>query len=93
VEALAGTTLINLDVPQEVVRKLLDHDSHQMVAHYARLSDKTIRRHWERARKVNVSGEVVTLDPLDRSPRRRGRSSASRVRPRHCQMVTADCRS
>jgi hypothetical protein len=55
--------LINLDVPQEVVRKLLDHDSHQMVAHYARLSDKTIRRHWERARKVNVSGEVVTLDP------------------------------
>src|ERR1035438_3393465 len=34
-----------------------------MVAHYARLSDKTIRRHWERARKVNVSGEVVTLDP------------------------------
>ena len=58
-----GTTLINLDVPQEVVRKLLDHDSHQMVAHYARLSDKTIRRHWERARKVNVSGEVVTLDP------------------------------
>lgn len=58
-----GTTLINLDVPQEVVRKLLDHDSHQMVAHYARLSDTTIRRHWERARKVNVSGEVVTLDP------------------------------
>lgn len=58
-----GTTLINLDVPQEVVRKLLDHDSHQMVAHYARLSDKTIRRHWERARKVNISGEVVTLDP------------------------------
>jgi len=50
-------------VPQEVVRKILDHDSHAMTAHYARLSDTTIRRHWEQARKVNVSGETVTIDP------------------------------
>jgi len=41
----------------------LDHDSHVMTAHYARLSDTTIRRHWEAARKVNISGETVTLDP------------------------------
>ena len=58
-----GTRLINLDVPQEVVRRILDHDSHQMTAHYARLSDTTIRRHWESARKVNASGSVVELDP------------------------------
>lgn len=57
-----GTRLINLDVPQEVVRRILDHDSHQMTAHYARLSDTTIRRHWEAARKVNASGSVVQLD-------------------------------
>jgi len=58
-----GTTLINKDVPQEVVRRILDHDSHAMTAHYARLSDTTIRQHWENARKVNATGEDVTLDP------------------------------
>jgi integrase len=30
-----GTTLINKDVPQHVVQKILDHDSPQMTAHYA----------------------------------------------------------
>ena len=58
-----GTQLINRDVPQEVVRRILDHDSHMMTARYARLSDTTIRRHWEAARKVNISGETITLDP------------------------------
>jgi integrase len=58
-----ATRLINRDVPQEVVRVLLDHDSHQMTAHYARLHDHTIRQHWERARKVNIKGQQVTLDP------------------------------
>jgi integrase len=57
-----GTRLINRDVPQEVVRKILDHDSAAMTAHYARLSDTTVRRHWEQARKVNARGEEVTLD-------------------------------
>jgi integrase len=58
-----GTRLINRDVPQEVVRRILDHDSSQMTAHYARLHDTTVRRHWEAARKVNITGETVTLDP------------------------------
>ncbi|MGW3738999.1 DUF6262 family protein [Streptomyces sp. NPDC005148] len=58
-----GTRLINRDVPQEVVRRILDHDSHRMTAHYARLSDTTVRQHWEKARKVNISGEAVALDP------------------------------
>ena len=50
-------------MPQEVVRRILDHDSHMMTARYARLSDTTIRRHWEAARKVNIKGQQVTLDP------------------------------
>lgn len=58
-----GTRLINRDVPQEVVRRILDHDSHVMTAHYARVHDTTVRRHWEAARKVNIHGETVTLDP------------------------------
>ena len=58
-----GTRLINKDVPQEVVRRILDHDSAQMTSHYARLHDTTVRRHWEAARKINISGETVVLDP------------------------------
>jgi integrase len=57
-----GTRLINSEVPQETVRRLLDHASHEMTAHYARLSDKTIRDQWERARKVNVAGQEMTTD-------------------------------
>jgi integrase len=58
-----GTRLINRDVPQEVVRRILDHESPEMTARYARLHDTTVRRHWENARKVNISGDVVVLDP------------------------------
>jgi len=54
--------LTEREVPQETVRRLMDHASHQMTAHYARLSDKTIRDQWERARKVNVAGEELALD-------------------------------
>ncbi len=58
-----GTRLINRDVPQHVVQKILDHDSPGMTARYARLHDTTVRRHWENARKVNIAGDTVTLDP------------------------------
>ncbi|MFJ8390891.1 tyrosine-type recombinase/integrase [Streptomyces sp. NPDC094438] len=58
-----GTRMINRDVPQEVVRRILDHDSAEMTAHYARLHDTTVREHWEKARKVNISGQAVELDP------------------------------
>jgi integrase len=57
-----ATRLINLDVPQDVVRQLLDHSSHAMTAHYARLHESTVRRHWEQARKVGISGQAVRLD-------------------------------
>lgn len=57
-----GTRLINSEVPQETVRRLLDHSSHHMTAHYARLKDKTIREQWERAQKVGARGEAVGTD-------------------------------
>lgn len=58
-----ATRLINRDVPQEVIRILLDHESSQMTARYAKITDKTDRRRWEEATKVNIEGERVTLDP------------------------------
>ena len=60
----AATRWINHDVPQEVVRRLLDHTSHTMTAVYARLADSTIREHWERAQKINIRGEPIdtTID-------------------------------
>ncbi|HEY5986938.1 MAG TPA: tyrosine-type recombinase/integrase [Streptosporangiaceae bacterium] len=58
-----GTRLINRDVPQHVVQKILDHDSPAMTAHYARLSDKTVRKHWDKARKVGATGQPVQISP------------------------------
>jgi hypothetical protein len=34
-----------------------------MTAHYARLHDSTVRRHWEAARKVDIAGQAVVLEP------------------------------
>ena len=45
------------------MQKILEHDSPQMTAHYARLSDKTVRDHWEKARKVNAEGQPVQVSP------------------------------
>jgi hypothetical protein len=62
VQITNGTTLINRDVPQHVVQKILDHETPEMTAHYAGLTDTTVRRHWEAARKVNTRGETVSLE-------------------------------
>jgi integrase len=56
-----ATRLINNEVSQEVVRRLLDHTSHTMTSHYARLADATIREQWQRAQKINIKGEPVEL--------------------------------
>ena len=56
-----GTRLINANVPQHVVQQLLDHMSPAMTAIYARLHDKTIREHWEKAVKVGADGQPVTV--------------------------------
>lgn len=34
-----------------------------MTAHYARITDQTVRRRWEAATKVNIKGERVAIDP------------------------------
>lgn len=57
-----GTRLINNDVPQHVVQELMDHTSPEMTNHYARLKDKTLRRAWEKARKIDAKGREVELD-------------------------------
>jgi integrase len=54
-----ATRLINGDVPQEVVCRLLDHSTHHMTARCARLSQQTIRAKWEAARKVDIRGVEV----------------------------------
>ena len=38
-------------------------DSPEMTAHYARLSDTTVREHWEKARKVGATGQPVQISP------------------------------
>jgi hypothetical protein len=84
-------TSFNRDVPQEVVRVLLDHDSHMMTAHYARLNDKTVRKHWEQAHKVNIKGETVNLDPTGHWPRQPGPSNDSVASPKPYPTATAAC--
>jgi integrase/ferredoxin len=58
-----GTRLVNRDVPLEVIRILLDHESTEMTAYYAKISDETVRRHWENGTRVNINGERVTIGP------------------------------
>lgn len=58
-----GTRMINADVPQHIVKQLMDHSSDTMTAHYARLTQTTVRRHWEQAQRVNIHGEPVPVDP------------------------------
>ena len=48
-----------------------------MTAHYARLHDTTVRRHWEAARKVDITGRTSLSTPTGRSPRLPGPSNAS----------------
>ncbi len=62
-----GTRMINNGVPQHIVQRLYGHDSPQMTAVYARLTDQTLRDEFDRwsASRVNVRGEVVVHDPGD----------------------------
>ncbi|WP_330301684.1 MULTISPECIES: tyrosine-type recombinase/integrase [unclassified Streptomyces] len=56
-----ATRMINADVPQPVIQTLLDHMSPAMTAVYAKLHDKTLRRHWENALKVNHEGQKAEI--------------------------------
>lgn len=58
-----GTRMINKEVPLEVIMRMLDHSSPTMTAVYARISDQTLRTHFDAYRaRVNRHGEVVRLE-------------------------------
>jgi hypothetical protein len=58
------TRMINNDVSQPAVQRMLDHDSAEMTARYARIHDQTLRREWERYQeRINIAGEIIHLDP------------------------------
>jgi len=59
-----GTRMINNEVSQPTVQRLLDHSSPAMTARYAHIKDQTLRREWERyQQRVNIQGETIQLDP------------------------------
>jgi hypothetical protein len=60
-----GTRLINQDVPQHVVQKLLGHASPQMTARYATIHDATVRAAFDdyQQRRVDVHGHRLDFDP------------------------------
>ena len=84
--------LINRDVPQEVIRVLLDHESTEMTAHYARITDQTVRRRWEQGDQGQHQRRTRSPSTrTGRSPRRSGRKPVTASPPRPCRTATADC--
>ena len=88
-----GTRLINRDVPQEVVRVLLDHSSGEMTAHYARLHDTTVPPPLGEGPQGQHQGRAVTIDPAGPLRKRPGPSNDSAAPPRRCPTATAACPS
>jgi Phage integrase family len=59
-----GTRMINNEVSQPTVQRLLEHNSPSMTARYPHIKDQTLRREWERyQQRVNIRGEAIALDP------------------------------
>ncbi len=59
-----GTRMINNEVSQPTVQRMLDHSSPAMTARYAHIKDQTLRREWERyQQRINIRGEAIQLDP------------------------------
>ena len=59
-----ATRMINNEVPVTVIRRLLDHNSTAMTDVYARISDETLKREFEKFNnRVNINGEVIPIDP------------------------------
>jgi integrase len=86
-----GTRLINRDVPQEVVRRILDHDSPAMTAITPACttppSDATGK---PPARSTHAARPSPSTRP-GRWPRRPGPNSESAGPPRPCPTATAAC--
>ena len=62
-----GTRMINDGVAQHVVQRLYGHESPQMTAVYARLTDQTLRAEFDQwcTKRVDIAGRVVVHDPGD----------------------------
>jgi hypothetical protein len=59
-----ATRMINHDVPEIAVQQMLDHNSPTMTRVYAKLHERTLRRHYDSYQeRINVRGEIVHLDP------------------------------
>ena len=85
--------LINKDVPQEVVRRILDHDSHEMTAHLC----PAVRRHHppalgSRPARSMPQAKTSRSTQTGRSPRPPGPSSVSAGRRKPCRTAFAGFR-
>lgn len=62
-----ATQMINEGVPQHVIQRLYGHESAEMTAVYARLSDQTLRTTFDEwsSKRVDIHGRVVLHDPAD----------------------------
>jgi len=60
-----GTRLINAEVPQHVIQRVLGHTSPAMTAVYAHMHDTTIRTEFERycLTRVDVEGKLLGFNP------------------------------
>lgn len=56
-----ATRLVNSGVPLDCISILLDHSSTSMSERYAEISFKTIRREWEKAKMVDVFGNLSSI--------------------------------
>ena len=84
----------NRDVPQEVVRKILDHDSPAMTAHSPEwLHDSTVREHWNGHAKSTPAAKLSPSTQAARSATPPGPGTNSPAPPRPCPTGTASSQS
>jgi hypothetical protein len=64
-----------------------------MTATYARLHDTTVREHWEKPRKVDISGQAIEFDPDGPLAEAAWSNQRLSAPPRPCRTATAGCPS
>lgn len=71
-----ATRMLNLGVPQHIVQQMLGHVGADTVATYARLSDTSMRREFERYQheRVNIQGQLVAFSDTSDSGGRVGQA-------------------
>jgi len=56
-----ATQLLNDGASVSLVQRLLDHSTPKAVATYARLTDDTVRKEWEKVKRVDAEGKPVVF--------------------------------